>query len=421
MTSPRSEGPKGGSVRAPRAWRVLASTAALLLLVATYWALRLAYADHLASSEASADVGRAVGLAPANARYWLRWADLLEQEGGSGGHAIEHAAAASPQDATVWIRAGLAAETERNYARAEKCFLEAARLSRQYEPRWTLANYYFRRGAAVEFWHWTRSALEWAYGDRRPLFELAWEMTRDAPLILRTIPENAPSLSAYLGFLLASNRLAAAPEVAAKLAPVCGKEYLPELLYYTARMIEAQQPEPALAVWNRLCARGLLPYEPVDPARGRLLTNGDFARPPLDTGFDWHVTQTGGIAAVRSESPPFLRLSFSGRQPESCRALAQLTPVLPATAYTLRFGYQTAGIAPETGLRWRVYEGAGRAELAARSPELSSERWKPESVLFKTGATTRWVWLVLDYRRNPGTTRIEGELWLRNVSLEASQ
>ena len=42
-------------------------------------------------------------------------------------------------------QAGLAAETRGDAALAEKWLQEAATVDRQYEPRWTLANFYFRQ------------------------------------------------------------------------------------------------------------------------------------------------------------------------------------------------------------------------------------------------------------------------------------
>jgi hypothetical protein len=306
-----------------------------------------------------------------------------------------------------------------DYQRAEYDLLEAARLSRQYAPRWTLANYYFRRDDTEKFWRWAHSADEWAYGDRTPLFQLAWAASQDAGTILdRAIPDTAPGLSTYLGFLLETNRLEAAEGVAARLAPVATRESRLVLLPYISRLIDSQRSAPALNAWNTLCSRRLLPYPALDASRGRLLTNGDFAQPPFDAGFDWRVAQIAGVATVRSDNPAYLRLSFSGKQPEDCRLLTQFVPVTPGAAYRLRFEYQTEGIPVEAGPRWRIYDATGRFEVPGHSPLLSSDDWKTESAFFTAGSDTRWVWVTLGYQRMPGTTRIEGSLALRNISLE---
>ena len=57
-------------------------------------------------------------------------------------------------------------------AGAERWLLDAARVDRQYEPRWTLANFYFRQQKMDDFWKWMRAALEVSYGDRVAAFDL---------------------------------------------------------------------------------------------------------------------------------------------------------------------------------------------------------------------------------------------------------
>ena len=83
---------------------------------------------------------------------------------------------------------------------AERWLLEAARVDRQFEPRWTLANFYFRQQKMDEFWKWMRAALEVSYGDRDAAFDLCWSAAPDAATILaRAIPERHAVLAAFVG------------------------------------------------------------------------------------------------------------------------------------------------------------------------------------------------------------------------------
>jgi hypothetical protein len=133
------------------------------------------------------------------------------------------------------------------------------------------------------------------------------------------------------------------------------------------------------------------------------------------------VAQIEGVATVRSDNPAYLRLSYSGNQPEDCRLLTQFVRVTPGAAYKLRFEYQTEGISVDAGPRWRIYDATGHTELPGHSPLLSSDDWKTESASFTAETDTRWVWVTLGYQRMPGTTRIEGSLTLRNISLEVDR
>ena len=96
--------------------------------------------------------------------------------------------------------------------------LDAARVDRQFEPRWTLANFYFRRERPDEFWKWMRAALEVSYGDRRLAFDLCWRMTQDADEVLtQAIPDQHDVLAAYLYYVMDQHHEAVGA-VALKLA-----------------------------------------------------------------------------------------------------------------------------------------------------------------------------------------------------------
>ena len=402
--------------------RIVAIVAAGAVLgLATYWSLRLGYADHLFHSGTPEGVKRAVELAPDNARHQARWAAILEDSGkdpAAALAALEAAVASNPRDSTSWIELGLQAEMEGDIMKAERFLLEAARVDKQYDPRWALANFYFRQNDTANFWSWARKAATMSYGDGASLFRLCWRMTQDPAAILeRAIPDQPAVLARYLSFLLADNHVAALEAAAQRLSEHAGQEDLPVLLASCDRLVGARQFPAALRIWIALSRRKLLPYWPLEPERGFSLTNGDFRIPPLSRGFDWRVHVAEGISVLRRNSQPGLRITFSGRQPESSEVLSQFVPLLPGREYRLRFRYRTSGIAPDTGLRWRIVDAATGGELGYRSPDLSSEEERQEEVLFSTTVETQLGRVVLGYQRAAGTTRIEGSISLRDVGL----
>ena len=386
---------------------------------AGYWSVRLAWADGLAHSDSAEQVQAALRLAPDNAIYWLHWTDLEQAHGESGGLGIVRATQADPYNAEVWIRAGLQAEVTGDFVHAEQLFLRAARQSLQYEPRWTLANYYFRRSDPEHFWPWAKSALAWSYGDRELLFDLCWRMQPDADVILeRAIPDRPAVLRDYLAFLLHHDRSDAAQAVVRKLEAQASEEDRPLLLDFANRMLNQQRWPAALSAWNALCLRKVVHYTPLDPSRGPLLTNGEFTEEPLDSGFDWRLDDIKGVAAVYNESPHGLRFDFSGDQPENCNVVYQFVPVSPGKRYALRFGYRTEGIEPESGLHWRVMEATTGREILTPPLDLSSDSWTSGGLAFAVPQNVPATVVMLTYRRQPGTVRIEGTVWLRNVGLE---
>ena len=394
--------------------RHLAALLALASLgTATCWTLRLAYADRLFHTGASAAVVRARELAPSNALYLTAAADYSERP------VLEAAVALDPFYAHGWIELGLGAELAGDTSRAERLLLEAARVDKTYEPRWTLANFYFRRGDRQGLWRWAKKALEIAYQDQSPLFQLCWQMSSaPAEILSGAIPAQPRILAQYLSFLIRREDLDAAEAVGELLAPQAGEAETPLLLYYCDRLLRKGRDRAALRLWNGLCLRHRIDRQPLQPGSGVSLTNGDFSAVPLGTAFDWRLSHAEGIALVAPAGPEGgLRASFAGRQPEAARVLEQVLPLLPSRRYRLRFSYRTEGIAPGSGLRWEVARLTGSGDWSAGSADLYGENWKWEEFDFTTPPDMSAGRLALSYRRALGTTRIEGSVWLRQVSL----
>jgi hypothetical protein len=381
---------------------------------AGYWSVRLGWADFLSRGESSGEVTRALRLVPEDAECHLRMAALLRREGADPRPELAQAAALNPDDFRIWTQLAGESEARADYTAAERYLLRAAAASRQFEPRWRLVNFYFRREDPKRFWHWARDALAMSYDDPTPVFRLCRQMTAsraaESGAIERILPDQRRLLSAYLRFLVAENNLAASRRVALRLLPEARDTDLPDLLFYCDRLLAELRGDSAVEIWNGLCRRGLVPYAPLVPEQGRVVTNGKFARDPLGSAFDWRFAPLPGVTMVRMGKGGGLRITFSGRQPESCEPLAQWIPG-GGPGRRLRVEYRTFGIPAASGLRWTVLDAASGKEGAA--VPLSADAWSHAEARF----SPRLARLVLSYRRMPGTTRIEGSVELRRVEV----
>ncbi|HVN05619.1 MAG TPA: hypothetical protein VMT86_14435 [Bryobacteraceae bacterium] len=408
-----------GSFARSQARRIplLAAIPALVFLV--YWCARLAWADHLAHAAVPETVARGVRLAPGDAAYRLKLAEVQAAAGADPAAALTSAVALDPTNAMAWIRLGVTAEMRGDPHSAERDLLKAAEVSRQFAPRWALANFYFRRGDRPHFWTWARASLQISYGDLNPIFRLCWNMSQDSRLIFeRAIPQRRDVLDAYVRFLSDTGRLAAAEPVAVQLAGMARPEDVPALVAWCNRQIDAGLDGAAVGVWNQLCARRLLPYAPVDRDLAPV-TDGNFAAVSSAIGgFAWRVPPVPGVTWGTSPNPSYLWLTFSGDQPENCEPLTQFAPVIPGAGYKLRFEYQTSQDIPATsGLRWSAYDARTGAALASSSGWLANPDWKAGEVRF-TAPPNGLVRVALSDQRVLGSTRIEGTLELRGVSME---
>jgi hypothetical protein len=409
--------PSAGTFARKPVPKILILAAIPAMACTAYWPLRLAWADHLSRASDADAVARAVRLSPGDADFRLKLAAAQQAAGADPTAALESATALDPGNADAWIRLGTAAEMRGDPGAAESRLLRAAYASRQFAPRWALANYYFRRGDEAHFWPWARESLLMGYGDLNPVFRLCWHMRPDAGLILdRAIPERRAVLDAYVLFLMREDRLAASEPAAQKLARLATIEDQSTLVGWCNRQLDAGTVPATLDVWNTLCIRHLLPYAPLDRDRAPL-TDGGFAAASVGGGFEWRLAPVAGVTIGRNPSPPYLWVDFSGDQPETCAPLSQFVPLTPGAGYGLGFEYRTSEIPPASGLRWSVFDARTGVDLAAASPWLCNADWKRAELVF-TAPAAGLVRLTLTCRRLPGATRIAGSAGLRLLSLE---
>lgn len=390
----------------------------LALAAAAQWSVRAGWADYLAEPVTLQGTERALRWTPDQAVYRYRVGVLAAGTDPAGSiAALRRAVALDPSDSASWIELGLQLEAGGQADAAERCLLSAAEVDRQYLPRWTLANFYFRRGDTEKFWEWARSAAEMVHGDAAPLFGLCEHVEEGALLIERLGILSPDTQAEYLSYLLARGRVDAIMPAARKVMAQNRKADAALLMDTCDRLLGKGRVGDALEVWNGLALRRDIPFGTMNVGAMPILTNGTFANAPTSRGFDWRLPAVDGVSASGEENPGGLRLTFSGSQPEACEVLTQFLPVRESTPYELSFTYRTSGIGPGTGLRWRVTEASGEGELA-ESDSLSSEGGKQDRILFRTPPGLRLARIALEYRRAAGTTRPAGFVTLREVEVK---
>jgi len=376
--------------------RSLTIVALLVLAIASWWSIRLARADTAFRHRSPADVAHALDLAPENSTYLAALALQGEYSGQDTTPLLEDIAALNPRSSAPRIRLGLTAELHGDNATAERWLQEAYSVDRQFETRWTLANFYFRQGRSDEFWKWMRSALEMSYGDRGVAFDLCWQMTTDSNEILtRAIPDKHDVIASYLVYLLNKHRQEAISGAANRLASVRTLGDLPLLYLACDVLLENGQANSAADLWQAL-----------GNPRPQGVIRSDFEESRIGHGFDWRFAELPGVTHLPIEAPSAHRIRFSGQQPESAELLRQVVGGLRVGAtYTLHWDARTQGVPSPTGLDWRI---SGRF-----SPVNSSEDWSTGQLVFT--ADSDHPILVLMYRRPEGQVRTQGQVDLKKV------
>src|ERR1039458_4740510 len=166
------------------------------------------WADYSARQLTVAGTEKALALTPWQAAYYVQLAALIsDDDPRRASEALQRAVALDPYDSVSWIELGLRVEADGHSAAAEPYFLRAAEVDKEYLPKWTLANYYFRRDEESKFWFWAKAAAQMLYGDPLPLFRLSGKVVEDGNLIDRLEIRRPDIQAAYLTYLLSQNRL----------------------------------------------------------------------------------------------------------------------------------------------------------------------------------------------------------------------
>jgi hypothetical protein len=218
------------------------------------------------------------------------------------------------------------------------------------------------------------------------------------------IPPRREMVRQYLAYLTNRERWAAAAAEARKILPAAEAEDGPELLAYGEARLSRGDVSEAAEIWNALCRRRLLAVEPLDPAGGRLVTNGDFRLAPSGRGFDWHPIEQPGVRAVAESGE--LRVGFAGSQPEHCPIAWQYVPTAPGTRYRLQWEARAGGGEPARDIAWDVGDAGMQVESAG-------------SLVFVAAKDPARIYLI--YERPLGSARLEGTVWIGRVRLERAQ
>jgi hypothetical protein len=388
------------------------------LAVAAAWSFRVAASDQFASDTTISGLERAIAWNPGlSFNYVCLSALVSDTDPKRAEDLLKTAVALNPLDSRSWIDLALRHEMDGDLAAAERELLRAAAIDHQYEPRWSLANFYFRRGDTANFWPWAQKAAAMLYSDSRPLFKLCDEVAEDVNLLDRLNLHNPDVRASYLSYLLTQNRVELIRPVAQRLLTDTREADVPILLASCDRLLELHRAGEATEVWNGLARSRRIPYGPLAPPDNAAITNGSFSSTPISQGFDWRTPDIGGVTAVREDGSGGLRLTFSGRQPESCLPLSQFIRVRENEHYEMEYLYKTSDIADGSGLSWNI-EYADVDQAASTTATVPAEnKGSARKVSFNTPPGCHLVRLSLKYQRTPGTTRIEGRIVLNQVSL----
>ena len=395
---------------------------AFLLTTASCWLIYDARTDWIGKQPGEDRALAATRRNPNNPLYWRLLAEYQEQAGKNSTETWDRAVELDPRNPRVLIPAAIAAETRGDTTTARALLLQADRYNSAWLPRWSLANFAYRQGDFSETLQWVRSALDRAYGDVSAAFYLCAMAGADPPTILTQVL--APNPESYAGFLhwmagrpISRQNAASAIEAAKTYTQLEGssrkhRDGTRPIIAIANRLLYDGLGTAAQSVWRDACSASVLQCG--NPPDDGLIVNGRLSTPFHGTGLDWVVAKSLGTSINHNPASGTVKVAFNG-QVESADLMSQTIARPAGASWRLSFEYLTRNIEEkQVGFHWRL----GPVEMLFDKPLRSTERWTRGSAVLPSPEKDTISPLVLSYRRPPGGTRVEGELWIRDIRAE---
>lgn len=376
------------------------------------------------------DIQTAIKWDPQNPEYYEALATLthLYSSGGNPGEVVrlcQKAVQLSPYNALYWADLGAAYEWAGRKNDALVAFTRARFLfPNSPEINWQAANFYVRAGMIPGALAALQKVLLEDSSRERQVFVLATNATGDNAKILdELLPTRTPVVVDYLNFEIETDRMEAAHQTWAKLLELQSPFELVQSFPYLDALIQHCDVNRLNEAWAALCGR--FPREVcVRETKPNLITNGDFAFPPLNGGLDWRVMPVAGAAV--SEDPTnrmygskSLRIDFDGTQNLEYGHVLQYVPVTPNSDFTFSAYMRAQGITTDSGPRFQVLDAYDPARLLLSTENVvGSSDWTLHQLQFKTSPETDL--LVIKISRPPShkfDNRLAGTIWIARVSL----
>ncbi|MFN7925853.1 MAG: hypothetical protein U0Q16_37480 [Bryobacteraceae bacterium] len=230
---------------------------------------------------------------------------------------------------------------------AEAVLLEAASADRRFAPRWTLANFYFRRGNRPEFWRWAREGFAVGRYDLEALMDLCWTVSADGAEVWNALPERLPVWRSYLRYLSQKGRWTAAAPVVNRLLEQGEARDASDILDWMDKMAESGHVGLVAREWNRLCERNWIACAPSQAG----VVNGAFAIEPVGRGLDWRFVAAPQVTP--RWAPGAMRFQFGADAPESGELLWQ--PLAESGAFEPAF--ERSGSLEKASVEWVAEKG----------------------------------------------------------------
>ncbi len=340
---------------------------------------------------------------------------------------LENATCLGPRRAINWANLGEAYELAQRIPDAARAYERAVALfPKSPQINWQFANFLIRTGNVRDAVGPLPEVILGDPGLRTGAFDIAWRAGIPSAQMLDIVPDRPEILSAYLDYLVQTQRLDAAANVWGRLVGTPEAFDIDAAFRYFDALLLARRVDGLLAVWSDLAR-----HDPAkiqwQPGSANLIFDGGFERPILNGGFGWRTSPIDGAAVsfdgrLAHEGTRSLMVRFDGKHNLGFANVVQFVSVEPQRSYRFLAYARTEGITTDSGPRIAIYDPLDRDALSVQSENLlGTSNWAEQGLAFRSAAKTRLI--VIQIVRPPSRkldNLIAGTLWLDDFSLTAN-
>jgi hypothetical protein len=343
---------------------------------------------------------------------------------------LQEAVQINPRRWDYWIDLAVACDFGGETACADAAYERAASIN-PLTPSilWAVGNHYLLTDQSEKAFPHFRRLLELDPQYVDTTYRLCLRATRDPQAIYSGVVPQGQDASARFAFLLflSSN---ADYESAMKIwsQMITGPDRSPNMILvkpFLDFLLDHNQIGDAETIWSDLEHAGAIPQGP--PAEtANLLYNGGFESLPLNTGFDWHVSDSQDLEFDLADPNGYqggkcLRIDFVVGRNAEYDLVDQVVRIKPNTHYQLTAFVRSNNLTSESGPQLREVEmGCANCQVQTSDSTLGTTPWHQISLEFLTQPQTQAVRISFWRPQEHAYSRdITGTVWLDDVTLRA--
>jgi len=393
-------------------------------VIATYnwYTIREYRAQRLADSLDQSAIEKAVRLQPKNATYHdllCRSMIFVTREPTQAIDECRKAAALNPYSSSYWLDLAQAYLSAGNRLQ----YLDAIHNAIVVDPTtpdtaWNAANFLLIQGDVPNALKEFGVALRGDPTLATPVLNICWQTLHDTVPIQKILPPNPDIYLTFINLLLSNGEPTAAHQIWTSLIQLNQPFDYRHALLYVDSLLQSRNIDEASDVWKQVVSRSteLRGYS----RPGDLIEDGSFSHEILNSGFAWHYTPRPNILAILDANEfhsdgRSLLLTYSDTGGDA--GIFQYIAVQPDTRYRLVAWVKSQDLSTANGPRIALSDAFDNKVYLATDETTGTTDWHRLESLFQTGPQTKL--LILTILRSPAETRIQGQFWLDDISLQA--